>query len=97
MCRGMFVCAQVSMLIYLFFPSYAVWGGTTGASLSFCTLCKNCYTMQMCNSIALIFGKNQERVMVDLHTKFVVNLRNIQRVMSIYSHKKNQASVPATG
>ena len=71
--------------------------GTTGASISFCTLCKNCYKMQMCNSIASIFGTNEERVMVDSCTKFVVNLRNIQGVMSIYSHKKNQTSVMATG
>ena len=53
--------------------------------------------MQMCNAIALIFGTNEERVMVDSHTKFVVNLRNIKGVMSIYSHKKDQTSVMATG
>ena len=51
----------------------------------------------MCNSIALIFGANEERVTVDLRTKFVVNLRNIQGVMSVYSRKKYQNSVTATG
>ena len=44
--------------------------------------------MQMCNLIATIFGTNEERVTVDLRTKFVVNLSNIQGVMSVYSHKK---------
>ena len=44
--------------------------------------------MQTCNSIALMFGINEERVMVDSRTKFVVNLSNIQGVMSIYSRKK---------
>ena len=60
--------------------------GATGALISFRTLCKNCCKMQTCNSIALIFGTNEERVMVDSCTKFVVNLSNIQGVMSIYSH-----------
>ena len=50
----------------------------------------------MCNSTASIFGTNEERIMVDSHTKFAVNLRNIQGVMSIYSHKKDQNSVTAT-
>ena len=59
-----------------------------GASISFHTLCKNCYKMQMCILIASIFGTNEERVMVDSRTKRVVNLRNIQGVMSIYSRKK---------
>ena len=59
-----------------------------GASISFCSLCKNCYKMQTCTSIASIFGTNEELVMVDSHTKFVVNLRNIQGVMSVYSRKK---------
>ena len=63
-----------------------------GASLR-----KNCYKMQMCNLISSIFGTNEERVMVDSHTKFVVNLSNIQGVMSIYSRKKDQISVTATG
>ena len=53
--------------------------------------------MQTCNSIASIFGTNEERVMVDSRTKFVVNLRNIQGVMSVYSHKKDQTCVMATG
>ena len=64
--------------------------GATGVLISFCTLCKNCYKTQTCNSIALIFGTNEERVTVDSPTKFAVNLRNIQRVMSIYSHKKTK-------
>ena len=56
-----------------------------GFDFSFCTLCKNCYKMQMCNSIASILCTNEERVTVDSHTKFAVNLRNIQGVMSVYS------------
>ena len=68
-----------------------------GALISFHTLHKNCYIMQTCNSIALIFGTNEEHVTVDSRTKFVVNLRNIQGVMSIYSRKKDQHSVTATG
>ena len=53
--------------------------------------------MQTCNSIASIFGTNEECVTVDSRTKFVENLSNIQRVMSIYSRKKDQTSVTATG
>ena len=56
-----------------------------GFDFYFRTLCKYCYKTQMCYSIALIFDTNEERVMVDSHTKFAVNLRNIQGVMSIYS------------
>ena len=63
-----------------------------GALISFRSLCKNCYKMQTCTSIASIFGTNE----VDSRTKFVVNLRNIQGVMSVYSHKKDQTSVTAT-
>ena len=70
--------------------------GATGALTSFRTLCKNCYKMQTCNSIALIIGTDEERVTVDSRTTFVVNLRNIQGVMSIYSRKKDQTSVTAT-
>ena len=53
--------------------------------------------MQTCNLIALIFGTNEEHVTVDSRTKFAVNLRNIQGGMSIYSRKKDQTSVTATG
>ena len=49
---------------------------------------QKCYKTQMCNSIASIFGTNEERVMVDLRIKFVVNLSNIQGVMDVYSRKK---------
>ena len=59
-----------------------------GASIYFCTLCKNCYKMQTCTLIASIFDTNEERVTVGSRTKFAVNLRNIQGVMSIYPHKK---------
>ena len=62
--------------------------GAMRASISFHTLCKNCYKMQTCNSIALIFGTSEEHVMVDSRTKFIVNLRTIQGVMSVYSRKK---------
>ena len=58
-----------------------------GALISFHTLCKNCYKMQTCNSIASIFGTNEERVTVDSHTKFVVSLSNIQGIMDVYSRK----------
>ena len=85
---------QNLVLISLFFSFYAI--QATGASISFRTLCKNCYKMQMGNSIASIFGTNEERVTVDSRTKFVVNLRNVQVVMSIYSCKKDQTSVTAT-
>ena len=44
--------------------------------------------MQACDSIALIFGTNEERVTMDSRIKFVVNPSNIQGVMSIYSRKK---------
>ena len=56
-----------------------------GALISFCTLCKNCYKAQTCNSIASICGTNEERVMV---ASFAVNLRNIQGVMNVYTRKK---------
>ena len=69
---------------FVFFSSYAV----RGASISFRTLGKNCYKTQTCNSIASIFGTNEEHVTVDSRTKFVVSLSNTQGVMSIYSHKK---------
>ena len=65
-----------------------------GASIYFHILCKNCYKMQKCSSVASIFGTNEECVTVDLRTKFAVNLMNIQGVLSIYSH---QTSVMATG
>ena len=42
----------------------------------------------MCNLIASIFGTNEERVTVNSHSKFAVNLKNIQGVMSVYSHRK---------
>ena len=71
--------------------------GDMGALISFRTLCKNCYKMQKCNSITLIFGTNEEHVTVDSRTKSVVNLSNIQGVMSIYTYKKDQTSVTATG
>ena len=79
---------QKFVLISSFFSSSCVLWGATGASISFCTLCKNCYKMQMCNSIASIFGTNEERVMVDSRTKLVVNLSNVQGVMSVYSRNK---------
>ena len=62
--------------------------GAMGALISFHTHCKNCYKIQTYTSIASIFGTNEERVTVDSHTKFVVNLRNIPGIMSIYSCKK---------
>ena len=60
-----------------FFPSYAV-QGLEGLR----------YKLQTCNSIASIFGTNEDRVTVDSRTKFAVNLINIQEVMNIYSRKK---------
>ena len=80
---------QSIVLISLFF-SYAV-RGVTGASIYFRTHFAK--KMQMCNSIASIIGTNEEHVMVDSRTKFAESLRN----MSIYSHKKDQTSVTATG
>ena len=72
---------------FVFFSFYAA-RGATGALISFGTLCKNCYKTQACNSIASIFSTNEERVTVDSPTKFAMNLRNIQGVMSVYSRKK---------
>ena len=43
-----------------------------GALINFCTLCKNCYKTQTCNSIASIFGTNEEYIKVNLCTKFAV-------------------------
>ena len=74
-----------NFLVFFFFLCCT---GAMGASISFRTLCKNCYKLQTCNLIASIFGTNEERVTVDSCTKFTVNLRNIQGVMSIYSCKK---------
>ena len=59
-------------------------GGYEGFNFFSHTL-QNCYKMQMCNLITLIFSANEEHVIVDSRTKFAVNLRNIQGVMSIYS------------
>ena len=87
---------QTFVIISSFFSSYAV-RGAKGVSIYFCTLCKNCYKMQRCNSIASIFSTNEERVTVDSPTKFVVNLSNIQGIMDVYSRKKDQTSVTATG
>ena len=50
-------------------------------------VCKNSYKMYVCNSIALIFGTNEEHIKVNLRTTFAVNLMNILEVMSIYSRK----------
>ena len=68
-----------------------------GASISFRTLCKNCYKMQTCNSIVSILGTSKERTKVHSHTKFAMNLINIQGVMSIYSRKNDETFVTATG
>ena len=73
---------------FFVFSSYIYHMGAMGASISFRTLCKNCYKMQTCNSIASIFDTNEECVTVDTCTTFVVNLRSIQGVMSIYSQEK---------
>ena len=51
----------------------------------------------MCDLIGSIFGTNEARIKVKSHTKFVVNMMNIQIVMSIYSCKKDQTSVMVTG
>ena len=87
---------QSFILISSVLSSYAV-GGATGASIYSDTLCKNCYKMQMCTSIASIFGINEECIKVNSCTKFTVNLMNIKGVISIYSRKKDQTSVMATG
>ena len=71
---------------FLRFFLLMLYGGLRGLRFIF-ALCKNCYKMQMCNSIASIFGTNEERVTMDSHTKFVVNLSKIQGVMDVYSRK----------
>ena len=75
-----------SFILISSFSSYAV-RGLRGFQFIF-AVCKNCYKTQTCNLVALIFGTNEECVMVDSRTKFAVNLSNIQGVMSIYSRKK---------
>ena len=77
---------QSFVLISSFFFLYSM--RATGDSIYFHTLCKNCYKMQMCNLIASIIDTNEDRVTVDSCTKFDVNLRNIQGVMSVCSRKK---------
>ena len=57
--------------------------GAMGTLIYFCTLCKNCYKMQTCDSIASTIGTNEEHVTVDSHTKFAVNLRNIQGAIHV--------------
>ena len=69
----------------------------TGALISFRTLCKNCYKTQTCHSIVSIFGTSKVRIKVHLRTKFAMNLINIQGVMSVYSRKKDESFVMATG
>ena len=79
---------QSFILISLIFSSYAIrgMGGLQGLQFLFTHFAKKIYKTQTCNSIAAICGTNEERVMVDSPTKFAVNLRNIQGVMSVYSH-----------
>ena len=52
--------------------------------------------MHMCNSIASIFGTNEESIKVNSHTRCALSLMGIQEVMSVYSYKKDQTSVMAT-
>ena len=59
-----------------------------GALISFHTLCKNCYKTQSCYSIVSIFDTSKEHIEVHSHTKFAMNLINIQGVVSVYSRKK---------
>ena len=72
------------------------YGRLWGLRFLFAHFAQNCYKMQMCNSIASIFGTIEERVTMDSRAKLAVNLRNIQGVMSIYSRKKDQISVTTT-
>ena len=74
---------QNFVLISSFFLLLMPYGGLRGLQFLFAHL-KKLYKMQTCTSIATIFGTNEECVTVDSHTKFVVNLSNIQGVMSIY-------------
>ena len=37
--------------------------------------------MQACNSIALFFETNEEHIKVNSHTKFAVNMMNIQEAI----------------
>ena len=71
-----------------------LYGGLQGLRFLFAHFAK---IAQTCNLIASIFDTNEGCVTVDSCTKFVVNLSNIQGVMSIYSRKKDQTSVMATG
>ena len=71
--------------------------GGYGTSIYFCILCKNCDKRKPYNSISLIFGTNEEHVMVDSRTKFPVNMWNIQGLRAFIHIKKDQTSVMATG
>ena len=55
--------------------------------LSFCTLCKNHYNSHMRASISLKFGTLIGYLKVNTSIKFGVNLINIQRVISNFTHK----------
>ena len=55
--------------------------GATGASISFHTLCKNCYKTQTYDSIVSIFDTIKERIKVHSPTKSAMHLINIQGVM----------------
>ena len=70
-----------------FFSSYAV-RELLELRFLFAHFAKIAIKMQMCNSIASIFGTDEEHVTVDSHTMFVVNLRNIQGVMTFIHVKK---------
>ena len=74
---------KVSFNIFVFFFLFRM--GAMEGLISLCTLCKSCYKIQMFNSIASIFGTNEERVMVGSHTNFVVNLRNIQSYENLFT------------
>ena len=66
-----------------------------GALIYFHTLCKNCYKMQMCSSIASIIGTNEEHVMVDSLTKFAVNLSVLKKI-KLLSQLQGKPSIGIT-
>ena len=67
--------------------SYAV-RGATRASILYTHFAKIAIKCKCATSIASIFGTNEEHVTADSCTKFAVDLRNIQGVMSIIQVKK---------
>ena len=64
--------------IWVFKVSFIFFLCCTGASIYFHTLCKNCYKTQACNSIASIFGTNEECIKMSSCNKFAEYQRSYE-------------------